>query len=167
MIPINRRSVLVQHRLLFRIGWVFSAVMVARRSHQVDVKRSDDLQGTKRIFALDRGRRQNSCINRKTAPQPQRWTTSKVCAECLQPSTSMSKSLVKISLERIEETILLIRGEKVILDSDLPGFMEFQLPDLISKWLPTSRAANAPYRQGFKRFTVTAATKVTGLKPWC
>ena len=31
----------------------------------------------------------------------------------------MTKSLVKIPLERIEESILLIRGEKVILDSDL------------------------------------------------
>jgi hypothetical protein len=31
----------------------------------------------------------------------------------------MNKSLVKIPLERIEEIILLIRGEKVILDSDL------------------------------------------------
>ena len=31
----------------------------------------------------------------------------------------MTKSLVKIPLERIEEIILLIRGEKVILDSDL------------------------------------------------
>jgi hypothetical protein len=33
----------------------------------------------------------------------------------------MNKSLVKIPLERIEEIILLIRGEKVILDSDLAG----------------------------------------------
>ena len=31
----------------------------------------------------------------------------------------MSKSLIKIPLERIEKVILLIRGEKVILDSDL------------------------------------------------
>jgi hypothetical protein len=32
---------------------------------------------------------------------------------------AVTKSLVKIPLERIEEIILLIRGEKVILDSDL------------------------------------------------
>jgi len=31
----------------------------------------------------------------------------------------MSKSLTRISVERLEKTILLIRGEKVILDTDL------------------------------------------------
>lgn len=31
----------------------------------------------------------------------------------------MSKSLVKIPLERVEKAILLIRGEKVVIDSDL------------------------------------------------
>jgi hypothetical protein len=31
----------------------------------------------------------------------------------------MSKALVRISVERVESAILLIRGEKVILDADL------------------------------------------------
>ena len=31
----------------------------------------------------------------------------------------MSKSLARIPIERVEKTILLVRGEKVILDSDL------------------------------------------------
>jgi len=31
----------------------------------------------------------------------------------------MAKSLVKVPLERVEKTILLIRGERVILDADL------------------------------------------------
>lgn len=31
----------------------------------------------------------------------------------------MSKSLVTLPVERVEQAILLIRGEKVILDSDL------------------------------------------------
>lgn len=31
----------------------------------------------------------------------------------------MSKALATIPIERIEQTILLIRGERVILDSDL------------------------------------------------
>jgi ORF6N domain-containing protein len=38
----------------------------------------------------------------------------------------VSKSLVKIPLERIEGIILLIRGEKVILDSDLAAL--YQVP---------------------------------------
>jgi hypothetical protein len=31
----------------------------------------------------------------------------------------MSKSLTRISVERVEKAILLIRGEKLILDTDL------------------------------------------------
>lgn len=41
----------------------------------------------------------------------------------------MSKSLVKIPLERIEGIILLIRGEKVILDSDLSALYQVTTPD--------------------------------------
>ena len=43
----------------------------------------------------------------------------------------MTKSLVKIPLERVEEIILLIRGEKVILDTDLAALYGVETRALI------------------------------------
>ena len=41
----------------------------------------------------------------------------------LHKKTTMSKALVRIPVERVEKAILLVRGEKVILDSDLAALL--------------------------------------------
>lgn len=43
----------------------------------------------------------------------------------------MNKSLVRVPKERIENLILIIRGEKVILDSDLAGLYQAETRALV------------------------------------
>jgi hypothetical protein len=43
----------------------------------------------------------------------------------------MSKALVRISVEHVEKAILLIRGEKVILDSDLAALYDVETRALL------------------------------------
>lgn len=44
----------------------------------------------------------------------------------MRPHLKMSESINLIPMERIERAILLIRGEKVLLDSDLAGLYEVE-----------------------------------------